>query len=119
LKSVTDQLHWALNQLTESFQTKKRLPKTYFMRQELPTTTKKTIAKTSNPSLTATANKPVLADSLEVMGIFYKERIAAYMQMLDELNILQDAPEIEFLCREIIEARTILSGIELKKNYSA
>jgi hypothetical protein len=63
--------------------------------------------------------KPVMADSLEVMEVYYKERIVSFRQMLDDLNILQDAPEIEFLCREIIEARGILAGIDMKKKYSA
>lgn len=89
------------------------------MRQELPTTTKNIRTKTGKSSFTAPSVKPVMADSLEVMEIYYRDRIGAFRQMLDELNILQDAPEIEFLCREIIEARGILAGIEVKKNYSA
>ncbi len=89
------------------------------MRQELATTTKKSSIKTGTPSFTAPAVKPVMADSIEVMEVYYRERIATFKQMLEELNILQDAPEIEFLCREIIEARGILAGIEMKKRYTA
>ena len=89
------------------------------MRQELPTTTKKSTVKTGTPSFTAPVVKPVMADSMEVMEVYYKERIASFKSMLEELNILQDAPEIEFLCREIIEARGILAGIEFKKKYVA
>jgi hypothetical protein len=89
------------------------------MRQGLPITTKKTTIKTGKSSFTLPSVKPVMADSLEVMEVYYMERITAFRQMLDELNILQDAPEIEFLCREIIEARGIIAGIEAKKKYAA
>jgi hypothetical protein len=63
--------------------------------------------------------RPVMADSAEVQELYYTERVTTFSAMLDELNILQDAPEIEFLCREIIEAREMLRSIYNRKNYAA
>jgi hypothetical protein len=65
------------------------------------------------------APRPVMADSAEVQELYYTERVTTFSAMLDELNILQDAPEIEFLCREIIEARQILTGIHNRSNFAA
>jgi hypothetical protein len=89
------------------------------MRPQNPATSKKMTGKTGNPVFNSPSFSPVMADSLEVMEVYYRERIQSFNEMLDQLNILQDAPEIEFLCREIIEARATLAKIAVKKKYSA
>lgn len=90
------------------------------MRQQHPTTPKKTALQTNKPVSNASSFRPaVMADSLEVMDQYYRERIHSFNEMLEHLNILQDAPEIEFLCREIIEARQTIAKIAGKKNHPA
>ena len=53
------------------------------------------------------------------MELYYRERIQSFNTMLEHLNILEDAPEIEFLCREIIEGRNMLVKLAARKNYQA
>ena len=90
------------------------------MRQQHPTTPRKMASQTGKQVSSAPSFRPaVMADSLEVMEQYYKERIQSFNEMLNHLNILQDAPEIEFLCREIIEARQTIAKIAGKKNYPA
>ncbi len=89
------------------------------MRQQLPSTSKRNAAKTTSPDYLRTLLKPVMGDSIEVMEVYYRERIQSFTTMLDHLNVLEDAPEIEFLCREIIEGRMMLVKLAGKKNYSA
>ncbi len=90
------------------------------MRQQHSTTPRKTASQTGKPVSSPPSFRPaVMADSLEVMEQYYKERIQSFNEMLDHLNILQDAPEIEFLCREIIEARQTIAKIAGKKSYPA
>ncbi len=81
--------------------------------------TKKHVGNGSDALYKKPVPRPVMADSAEIQELYYSERVMTFSAMLDELNILQDAPEIEFLCREIIEAREILSGISNRKNYAA
>jgi hypothetical protein len=89
------------------------------MRQQSPTTTKRSTGKTVTPDYLRTSLKPVMGDSIEVMEVYYKERIQSFNSMLEHLNVLDDAPEIEFLCREIIEGRAMLLTLAAKKKYSA
>jgi len=60
-----------------------------------------------------------MGDSIEVMEVYYRERILSFTSMLEQLNVLEDAPEIEFLCREIIEGRAKLLQLATKKRFSA
>ena len=83
------------------------------------TTTKRNPGKTVTPAYLRTSLKPVLGDSIEVMELYYRERIQSFNTMLEHLNVLEDAPEIEFLCREIIEGRAMLVKLATRKNYSA
>jgi len=83
------------------------------------TTIKRNPGKTATPAYLRTILKPVLGDSIEVMELYYKERIQSFNTMLEHLNVLEDAPEIEFLCREIIEGRAMLVKLATRKNYSA
>lgn len=62
---------------------------------------------------------PLMGDSHEVMSVYYEDRIVAFSEMLQHLNILENASEIEFLCREITTARKALNKIHLKKNFTA
>ena len=89
------------------------------MRQQSPTSSKRNAAKTPVPDYLRTLVKPVLGDSIEVMEVYYRERIQSFNSMLDHLNVLEDAPEIEFLCREIVECRTMLVKLAGKKKYTA
>jgi len=89
------------------------------MRQQSPTSSKRNTAKTPVPAYLRTSVKPVLGDSIEVMEVYYRERIQSFNSMLEHLNVLEDAPEIEFLCREIIECRTMLVKFAGKKKYTA
>ena len=89
------------------------------MRQQPTTPSKKNAAKTTTPAWLRTSLKPVAGDSVEVMEMYYRERVQSFNTMLEHLNVLEDAPEIEFLCREIIECRMMLVKLAGKKKYSA
>ena len=87
--------------------------------QPTPASYRKNAVKDPVPAYLQTVSKPVSGDSVEVMEMYYRERIQSFNTMLEHLNVLEDAPEIEFLCREIIECRTKLVKLSGKKNYSA
>jgi len=90
------------------------------MRQQPPpASSRKTASKEPTPSYLRTLTKPVLGDSIEVMEVYYRERIQSFYCMMEHLNVLEDAPEIEFLCREIIECRSMLVKLAGQKKYSA
>lgn len=89
------------------------------MRHQSPATTRKNSAKTPTPDYLRVSFKPAMGDSVEVMEVYYRERIQSFNSMLEHLNVLEDAPEIEFLCREIIEGRAMLVKLASKKRYSA
>ena len=89
------------------------------MRQQPPPSTKKFIPKEPIPDFLRMSSKPAMGDSVEVMELYYRERIQSFHKMLEHLNVLEDAPEIEFLCREIVECRTMLVKLAAKKKYSA
>lgn len=59
---------------------------------------------------------PLLADSLEVLEVYYHEKIEILESSLKCLNLLENAREITFICREIRHARTELTNIQLKKS---
>src|SRR5471030_964668 len=89
------------------------------MKQQPSAATKRSAAKSTTPDYLRTLLKPVMGDSVEVMEVYYRERIQSFITMLEHLNVLEDAPEIEFLCREIIECRGALVKLAAKKKYSA
>ncbi|MFT3937112.1 MAG: hypothetical protein QM726_26025 [Chitinophagaceae bacterium] len=89
------------------------------MRQPSAAAPKRNPAKQEAPAYLRTSIKPAMGDSIEVMEMYYTERIQSFGKMLEELNVLEDAPEIEFLCREIIEGKSILLKLAAKRNYSA
>ena len=89
------------------------------MRQHPTTAPKKSSAKAATPAYLRASVKPVMGDSIEVMELYYRERIQSFQCMLEHLNVLEDAPEIEFLCREIIEARGIIVKLATRKKYPA
>ena len=89
------------------------------MRHQSPAATRRNTAKPSTPDYLRISSKPVMGDSIEVMELYYQERIQSFNTMLEHLNVLEDAPEIEFLCREIIEGRAMLLKLAGKKKYSA
>jgi hypothetical protein len=85
------------------------------MRQQQQAPAKKTTGKSNKTVFVIPSLKPVMADSFEVMELYYTERIQSFSEMLDQLNLLQDASAIEFLCREIIDARKTIAAIAEKK----
>lgn len=89
------------------------------MRQQTTTPAKKQQGKATTPAYLRVSVKPVLGDSIEVMELYYTERIQSFNSMLEHLNVLEDAPEIEFLCREIIEGRDMLIKLAGRRKYSA
>ena len=89
------------------------------MRQQPSPTAKRSAGKAATPAYLRMSSKPVMGDSIEVMEVYYRERVQSFTTMLEHLNVLEDAPEIEFLCREIIECRTMLVKLAAKKKYSA
>jgi hypothetical protein len=80
---------------------------------------KRNASKAAIPDYLRTLTKPVLGDSIEVMEVYYRERIKSFSTMLEHMNVLEEAPEIEFLCREIIECRGMLVRLAGQKKYSA
>lgn len=90
------------------------------MKQQLPPATgRRNGSKSDTPAYLRMQAKPVLGDSIEVMEMYYRERIQSFHMLLEHLNVLEDAPEIEFLCREIIECRSMLVKLAAKQTYSA
>ena len=89
------------------------------MRQQPTTSTRKSLTKEPTPDYLRMSAKPAMGDSIEVMELYYRERIQSFTQMMEHMNVLEDAPEIEFLCREIIESRQMLVKLASRKNYSA
>ena len=89
------------------------------MRQQTTPPAKRNPGKTTTPAYLRVSVKPVLCDSIEVMELYYRERIQSFNTMLEHLNVLEDAPEIEFLCREIIEGRGMLVKLASRKRYPA
>lgn len=71
------------------------------------------------PSYLQMPAKPLLGDSIEVLQTYYRERIKCFHAMLEHLNVLQDAPEIEFICREIIEGRQKLGELAKKNSFTS
>ena len=57
----------------------------------------------------------IMADSIEVMENYYRDKIKVMEGSLACLNILEHSKEIFFLCREISQAKKILRKIFLKK----
>lgn len=89
------------------------------MKQQPGTNVRKNAAKEALPDYLRPLSKPVLGDSVEVMELYYRERIQSFTTMLEHLNVLEDAPEIEFLCKEIIECRGTLVKLAAQKKFSA
>ncbi|MEO6315985.1 MAG: hypothetical protein ABIU63_06990 [Chitinophagaceae bacterium] len=89
------------------------------MRQQSPAAGKRDTGKTPTPTYLRMSLKPAMGDSVEVMEVYYRERIQSFKTMMEHMNVLEDAPEIEFLCREIIEGRSMLVKLAAQKKYSA
>jgi|ADGO01.1.fsa_nt_gi hypothetical protein len=60
---------------------------------------------------------PVFADSAEVIASYYEEKIQLLELSLQRLNLLENAREIAFLCREIAATKKALQFIH-KKFYN-
>lgn len=61
--------------------------------------------------------QPVLADSMEVIEQFYREKLQLLESSLKQLNLLENSREIEFLCREITGTKKALKDIFIKNKY--
>jgi hypothetical protein len=60
---------------------------------------------------------PVMADSLEVVEYYYREKIQVLETSLKQLTLLDNAREITFLCREINDTKTALNVLLQKRKY--
>jgi hypothetical protein len=61
--------------------------------------------------------QPMLADSLEVIEEFYREKLQVLEKSLQRLNLLENSREIAFLCREATRTKKALQDIFRKKKY--
>ncbi len=57
----------------------------------------------------------IMADSFEVMECYYYGKIQVLEGSLTNLNLLENAKEIEFLCREISRTKDALRKISKKQ----
>ncbi|MFL5743333.1 MAG: hypothetical protein ACJ751_01610 [Niastella sp.] len=76
------------------------------------------ISKSDSVSPNETAHtlvQPIMADSAEVMDYYYREKIRELQQSLAQLNLLDNAPEIAGLCKEIIRTKEVLQRFMIKK----
>lgn len=89
------------------------------MRQQPIASTRKSLPKETTPDYLRMSAKPAMGDSVEVMELYYRERIHSFTKMMEHMNVLEDASDIEFLCREIIESRQMLVKLASRKKYSA
>jgi hypothetical protein len=60
----------------------------------------------------------IMADSFEVMECYYYRKIQVLEDSLTNLNLLENAREIEFLCREVSKTKEALRKISNKKKLS-
>ena len=61
---------------------------------------------------------PILGDSLEAIEMYHREKAAVLEKSLQQLNLLENAREIAFICREVMVIREKISEI-LKRKYHA
>ncbi|NML19628.1 hypothetical protein HHL16_02025 [Pseudoflavitalea sp. G-6-1-2] len=61
---------------------------------------------------------PILGDSLEVIEMYHREKAAVLEKSLQQLNLLENAREIAFICREVMIIREKISEI-LKRKFHA
>lgn len=58
-------------------------------------------------------------DSLEVLEVYHQEKIAVLERMLQQLNLLDNAREIAFICKEMMKQKKELQAICLRKKFIA
>lgn len=61
---------------------------------------------------------PILGDSLEVIELYHREKAQVLEKSLQQLNLLENAKEIAFICREVMVIREKISAI-LKRKFKA
>lgn len=59
----------------------------------------------------------LFADSMEVLEVFYQEKLQLLKTGLEQLNVLENSREIAFLCREITGTKKALKEIFKKTKY--
>ena len=57
----------------------------------------------------------ILADSLEVMENYYRDKIQVLKEGLEQLNLLEHPQDIYFICREIAQTKSLLRKVFVKK----
>lgn len=62
-------------------------------------------------------SQPLLADSMEVVEDFYREKLQLLEISLEQLNVLENSREIAFLCREITGTKKALQEVFKKLKY--
>lgn len=60
-----------------------------------------------------------MGDSLEVMEVYHQEKLETLERTLRQLNLLDNAREIAFICKEMIRQKKHLQKIYLRKRYLA
>ncbi len=60
-----------------------------------------------------------MGDSLEVMEEYHREKVEVLESTLQQLNLLDNAREIAFLCREVVLVKEALHRIYQKKKFLA
>ena len=61
---------------------------------------------------------PILGDSLEAIELYHREKAQVLEKSLQQLNLLENAKEIAFICREVMVIREKISAI-LKRKFKA
>lgn len=62
---------------------------------------------------------PPMGDSLEVMEDYHREKVQVLERTLQNLNLLENAREITFLCREVILVKAALDRICQRRQFLA
>ena len=60
-----------------------------------------------------------LGDSLEVMENYHREKVEVLERTLRNLNLLENAREITFLCREVIQVKAAILNITQRRRLLA
>ena len=58
---------------------------------------------------------PILGDSLEVIELYHREKAQVLEKSLQQLNLLENAKEIAFICREVMVIREKIATILKRK----
>ncbi|WEK36555.1 MAG: hypothetical protein P0Y53_03500 [Candidatus Pseudobacter hemicellulosilyticus] len=83
-----------------------------------PAITQQTFSKAVSAA-THPVHEAVMADSLEVMVTYHREKVQVLERTLQQLNLLDNAREIAFICRELTQIKATLRQLEGKRPFNA